>query len=260
VKFSRVIAGVVLALFVAASSTACTTHAGAAAQVGSQTIETSSLRGIVDRGLVAVKSVPAEQAARTLDRAELQRRALTILVQQKLLAAEAERRHITVDEQDVDAYYHAYGILEFGSVAAFEMRAAAVGFATEDIRIIMHSGALEQAIQDDIAPGLVADDATVQAQYDSIRNQLEQRGQLGEAGEIPLTLEQARPYLERSLVGEQRAEKMRPFLVKTAEREGVAVNPRFGKWDPEQFAVVAAEGTIATTVAPAPPFDPTVVS
>jgi hypothetical protein len=249
-----VIAGVGLALFAALVGTACTPHAGAAAQVGSQTIETSALRDIVDRGVVAVKSVPeaqGAQGAQTLDRPELQRRALTTLVQKLLLSAEANRRGVSVTEQDVDAYSQAYAILNFGSVATFEKRAAAAGFAAPDIRVIMWSGALEQAIQDKITPDLVASDADVQAQYDHI---------VAQVGEIPLTLDQARPYLSRFLVGNKRAEKLRPVMVDASTREGVTVNPRFGTWNSKEFAVVAADGSIATTTAPTPTLDTNVLS
>jgi hypothetical protein len=246
VKLLRLLAGVGLALVAAVAAGGCTTHAGAAAQVGSQSVETSTLRGIVDRGVAAVHTVPAEQAAQALDRPELQRRALTILVQRQLLDVEAARLGLSIDAQDVDAYYQAYGILEFGSVQAFQRRAAAAGFAVEDVRTIMFSGALEQAIQDKIAPTVLASDAEVQAQYDNI---------VAQAGEIPLTLEQARPYLARFLVGEKRAARMRPLLVDASKREGVAVNPRFGTWDAEQFAVVAADGSIATKTVPEPGLD-----
>ena len=247
----RAIVGLALAALVATVGTACSSHAGAAAQVGDTTIETSTLRGLVDRGAAAVESVPAEQASQQLQRPELQRRALTTLVQYQLIAAEAESLGVTVSQQDVDAYYQAYGILQFGSVDAFLTRAAAVGFAKEDVRLIIETGALEAAITDKLFPDLLASDEAAQAQYDSVVDQV---------GEIPLPFEEAKPYLKRFLADEQRSAALRPVLVEAAAREHISINPRFGAWDSKEFAVVAADGSVATTPGPVPSFDVSALS
>ncbi|MEX5631300.1 SurA N-terminal domain-containing protein [Parafrankia sp. FMc2] len=245
-KFPRLLAGLGLAVLTGIAGTACTTHAGAAAQVGSSTIETSTVRGIVDRGFEAVESVPAEQAAQSLDRAELQRRTITTLVQLKVLETEAKRLGITLSGQDIDAYYQAYSVLRFGSVEAFETRAAAAGFAREDVDVIVRAGALESAIGDKVAPTTLASPAEARAQYDGI---------VAQVGDLPLTFEVARPYLQRFLASDQRSARIQPLLEEAATREHISVNPRFGEWDPKQFAVVSAPGTIATTSAPEPALD-----
>lgn len=257
-KLSRLLAGVGLVVVVGAAGTACTSHAGAAAQVGSQTIETSDLRGIVDRGLGASDSALATQgsqssqgAPQSLDQGELQRRTLTTLVQLRLLSAEAKRLGVSVSGQDVASYYQAYGILNFGSVKAFEQRAAAAGFAQRDVGVIVQSGALESAIGDKISPDLVASDADTRAQYDSI---------VAQVGKIPLSYQQAKPYLSRFIVSEQRSAKLRPILAQAESKDPISINPRFGRWDTKQFAIVAADGTVASSPAPKPTLDLTTQS
>nr|MDT0664886.1 hypothetical protein [Micromonospora sp. DSM 115978] len=210
-----------------------------------------TLRDVVDRGVAAVESVPAEEAAQQLGRTELQRRALTTLVQYELIAAEAEDLGVTVSQQDVDAYYQAYGILQFGSVEAFQTRAAAVGFAEADVELIVETGALEMAITDELFPELLAPEDVARSQYDSIVDQV---------GEIPLPYEEAEPYLQRFLADEQRSAALRPVLVEAADREQISINPRFGAWDSDEFAVVAADGSVATTPGPVPSFDVTTLS
>lgn len=235
------IAGV--GLLMVAGTAACTTHAGAAAQVGDATIDTSTVRGMVDRGISASTALPTAQAGQSLDRTELQRRTLTTLVQLDLIEAQADRLGITVSPQDVDAYYQAYGVLQFGSVQAFEQRAAAAGFARQDVRTIVLSGAIESKIEDRIAPGLVASDAQARSQYDSIVSQV---------GAVPLSYAEAKPYLVRFLVADSRSAKLRPMLISTSHQEKVSVSPRFGVWSDDDLAVVAANGSIATVPVPVP--------
>ncbi|WP_242418143.1 SurA N-terminal domain-containing protein, partial [Frankia sp. CpI1-P] len=167
-KLSRLLAGVGFVVLVGTAGTACTTHAGAAAQVGSQSIETSQLRGIVDRGLAAADGVPVSQsgqaASSALNRLDLQRRTLTTLVQLQLLSDEADRRGVTLSSGDVASYYQAYAILQFGSVQAFEQRAAAAGFAPRDVSVIVRSGALESALSDRVSPHLLATEAETREQ------------------------------------------------------------------------------------------------
>ncbi|WP_101835094.1 SurA N-terminal domain-containing protein [Frankia canadensis] len=254
-KLSRLLAGVGVAVLVGFAGTACTTHAGAAAQVGSSTIDTSKLRGIVERGLAAASTVPISQsgqsASSALNPPELQRRALTTLVQLNLLTEEAHRRGITLSEGDVAAYYQAYAVLQFGSVRAFEQRAAAAGFDQRDVSVIVRSGALESAISDQISPRLLATDAETRAQYDSIIDQV---------GRIPLSYAQAKPYLARFIVTDQRSAELRPVLARAEKADPISINPRFGRWDTDQFAIVAADGTIASRPAPTPTIQTTVQS
>lgn len=254
-KLSRLIAGVGMAVLVGFAGTACTTHAGAAAQVGPRAIETSQLRGIVERGLAAASTVPVsrsgQSAAGRLDPPELQRRALTTLVQLSLLQDEAHRRGITLSDGQVASYYQAYAVLQFGSVRAFEQRAAAAGFDRQDVSMIVRSGALKSAISDQVSPTLLAGDAETREQYDSIVEQV---------GRIPLTYAQAKPYLARFIATNQRSAQLRPVLARAEKIDPISINPRFGRWDTGQFAIVAADGTIASRPAPTPTIDLSVQS
>ncbi|MCL9758256.1 SurA N-terminal domain-containing protein [Frankia sp. AiPa1] len=254
-KLPRLLAGVGLSVTVVLAASACTTHAGAAAQVGSHAIETSQLRGIVERGLAAAETVPGTQsgqsAASTLDPPELQRRTLTSLVQLRLMSDEAKRRGITLSDGDIAAYYQAYAVLQFGSVRAFEQRAAAAGFAQQDVAVIVRSGALQSALSDQISPRVLATDAQTRAQYDSIVSQV---------GRVPLTYAQAKPYLARFIVADERSAALKPVLDQAEKKNPISINPRFGRWDSDQFGIVAEDGTIATSVAPTPTVDTTLQS
>ncbi|MCK9923541.1 SurA N-terminal domain-containing protein [Frankia sp. AgPm24] len=254
-KLPRLLAGVGLSMTVVLAASACTTHAGAAAQVGSHAIETSQLRSIVERGLSAAQAVPpspsGQSAASALDQPSLQRRTLTTLVQLQLMSDEAHRRGITVSDADVSAYYQAYAILQFGSVRAFEQRAAAVGFAQRDVAVIVRSGAIQSALSDRISPTLVATDAQTRSQYDSIVSQV---------GRIPLTYARAKPYLARFIAADVRAAALKPILDQAEKKNPISVNPRFGRWDTAQFGIVAADGTIASSVVPPPTLDTTLQS
>ncbi|EIV95581.1 SurA N-terminal domain-containing protein [Frankia sp. QA3] len=254
-KLSRLLAGVGFVVLVGTAGTACTTHAGTAAQVGSQPIETSQLRGIVERGLAAADGVPISQSGQTassaLNRTELQRRTLTTLVQLELFSGEAARRGITLSPADIASYHQAYAVLQFGGVRAFEQRAAAVGFAQRDVSVIMRSGALELALGDRVSPNLLATEAETREQYDSIINRF---------GRIPLTYAQAKPYLARFIVRRERLAKLRPVLAQAEKKDPISINPRFGTWDTGQFTVIAADGTIASRPAPTPMLDLTAQS
>ncbi len=255
VKLSRLLAGVGLVVLVGTAGTACTTHAGAAAQVGSQSIETSQLRGIVERGLAAADGVPASQpsqpASSALNRLELQRRTLTSLVQLELLSDEAARRGIRLSSADVASFYQAYAILQFGSVQAFEQQAAAVGFAPRDVSVIVRSGALESALSDRVSPHLLATEAETREQYGSIVDRV---------GRIPLTYAQAKPYLARFIVSQERSAKLQPVLAQAEKKDPISINPRFGTWNTGQFAVIAADGSIASRPASVPTVDLTAQS
>ncbi len=244
----RVLAGVALVVLTAS---ACTTHAGSAAQVGDEAIRTSTLRDVVDRGMAASRSAAATgvadgstaQAAAPIERTELQRRALTTLVQLDLLEQEARSLGVTVTDQDLDAYYQAYGLLQFGSVTAFEQRAAQSGIARQDLRIAARSNVLELAITDRLTPDAVASEKQARDAYDQV---------VGQFGKIPLSFAQAQPYLVRWLAEEQRNSVLHTKLREVAAREPVSINPRFGGWDSSQLVVVAADVSVATTPAPEP--------
>ncbi|EFC84833.1 hypothetical protein [Parafrankia sp. EUN1f] len=237
-KFPRLLAGLGLAVLTGLAGTACTSHAGAAAQVGSSTIETSTVRGIVDRGLAAAETA---QTAQTLTRTALQRRTITMLVDLKVRESAAKSLGVTVSDQDLNAFYQASAVLGYGGVKEFETNAAALGYAKEDLLTAMRVGALEFAIADKVAPTTLASPDYARAQYDGLVQQ---------HGELPLTYEAARPYLQRFLASDQRNAKIQPVLTDTANRLGVSVNPRFGEWNAKESVVDEAPGTIATTEEP----------
>jgi foldase protein PrsA len=56
------------------------------------------------------------------------------------------------------------------------------------------------------------------------------------------TLAEATPELRRRILGEQRAERVDELLRETADRVGVEVNPRFGRWDAEAVEVAPVPG------------------
>jgi len=66
------------------------------------------------------------------------------------------------------------------------------------------------------------------------------------------TLEEATPDLRRGALAEQRQAAVLELLQETAERVGVTVNPRFGRWDAEQAQVVAVEDDGVTSPEPSP--------
>lgn len=55
------------------------------------------------------------------------------------------------------------------------------------------------------------------------------------------TLEEARPELRRTVLGDERSQRVAAALRETAEEVGVEVNPRFGTWDAEAVEVVPAD-------------------
>ncbi|MBL7498571.1 hypothetical protein I6A84_29235 [Frankia sp. CNm7] len=248
-KFPRLVIAALALLALAA--TACTSHAGAAAQVADTTIDTATVRGMVDRGMAsyeayAAKNPEAVAQQNPVTREDVQLRALNFLVQLKIEEAEARRLGVTLSPQELDAYYQAYAVFETGGVAALEEAAAAVGYAPKDLHdVVVRRFALDEKLADKTSPELVATDADIRSYYDS---------KLTELGvdSLPLSYEQARPFLSRHLMNDQRLAKLAPELVKAANREGVSVSPRFGVWSADDLVVLAADGSIATTPTPMP--------
>ncbi|CAO5246335.1 SurA-like protein [Frankia sp. AgKG'84/4] len=255
VKLSRLLAGVGMLVVVLAAGTACTTHAGAAAQVGSYTIETSQLRDIVSRGLATSAAAPASQTSQAapgaLEPPAVQQRTLSSLVQLQLLSDEARRRGITVSDGDVAAYTQAFAVLQYGSLHAFQQQLSAAAVAPADVDVIMRAGALESAISDQVSPKLLATEAETRQAYNQSQRMF---------GRLPLTYPQAKPYLARLIVATERGDALRPVFAQAEKANPVSVNPRFGRWDSGQFSVVAADGTIASTPGPTPAVDLSVQS
>ncbi|WP_239334124.1 SurA N-terminal domain-containing protein [Frankia sp. CiP3] len=241
----RVLVSVAL---VVVTSSACTTHAGSAAQVGDEMIQTSTLRGIVDRGMAAVQAAgPAQdaqtgQSAAPIERSDLQRQVLTELVQTNLAEQRARQLGVTVTGQDVDAYYQTFGVLRYGSVAGFEKAVAQSGFAREDLQMLVRARALDLALADRLAPNALASDADAREAYDQ---------SVAQFGSLPLSFDQARPFLTR-LLSTERAAAVEAQLRQISQRVNVSINPRFGVWSASQLTVLAAAGSVATTPAPEP--------
>jgi len=242
------VVGLVGVVGVAASG--CTSHAGAAAQVDDKSIDTATVRAIVDRGMAAYGAyaaahpeVTAQQAPLTRD--DLQRRTLSNLVEYQLDLAEARKLGITLSPQDASAYYQSYAIFGSGSVAAFEQTGAAAGFAPQDLPTIIRTYALESKIEDRIAPDLVASTADTRSAYDSALTQFNVKS-------LPLSFSEAQPFLSRQLRNQARDAKLRPILAAAARTNHVSVNPRFGVWSADDVSVLAADGSIATKATPLP--------
>lgn len=245
--------GAALALVaVAVAATGCTSHAGAAAQVDNGTIDTSTVRSITDLSMDAydayaaahpqvVAQVEAQQGATTRD--SVQRRVLNTLIRQRLDEAEARKLGITLTPQDFDAYYQATAVTSAGSVSAFEDLVRVYGYAPEDVRGAVRVDAFESKIADKLAPDLVASDTATRSSYDSLLSQLGVKT-------LPLSYEQLRPFLARQAMSKQRSAKVKPELVKISHELGVSVSPRFGVWSVDDLAVLAQDGSIATTPTP----------
>ncbi len=237
----RVRTAAVGAALVALSAAACTTHAGSSAQVGSSTISTSTLRGLVQRGSAAVTANPT--AGQTLDPAALQRKLLSLLVTDKLVAEDADRLGVSVNQQEIATYDQAFGALNFGSVAKFHQQLAAAGVGPSDTDLYVRYAALQEAIEDKISPAPAISDANLRQQYDAVVKQ---------TGKIPLSFDDAKPWIERFIADQTRSVALTKQLTGLADATRISINPRFGKWDASQLGVVAADGSVATKVAPAP--------
>lgn len=60
--------------------------------------------------------------------------------------------------------------------------------------------------------------------------------------------EDARLFLRRGLLGEERDKRMKAHLSALAEELGISVNPRYGHWDDKEFRVVPGANDLSTTV------------
>ncbi|WP_232793988.1 MULTISPECIES: SurA N-terminal domain-containing protein [Pseudofrankia] len=244
--------GAALAL-VAVAMTACTSHAGAAAQVDDQTIDTATVSAIADRGMEAYTAYAAahpdvvaqrESQQGPITRDLVQRRALNSLIRVRLDEAKARELGITLTPQDFDAYYQALAVTQAGSVPAFEDAVGVLGFAPQDVRTQVHVDALESKIADKVAPDLVGTDAQAKSAYDGLLAQFGVKS-------LPLSYEQLRPFLARDIVeGTARSDKVTPELVKLSRQVGVSVSPRFGAWSVDDLQVLPQSGSIATTATP----------
>jgi hypothetical protein len=233
----------------------CTSHAGAAAQVDNQTISTATLGGIVDRGWAAYSAFVAANPAfvaqqeangqAPLTRDALQRQWLGTLVAVQLAEVEVRKLGLSVSDQDIDAYYQQVAVSQVGSVPNYDRAIAQVGVAPQDVRQIVRLDALQSKIEDKVAPDLIGTDSEARSAYDTL---------VASFGTLPLTYAQMRPLLERTAqsVIDQRQAKLQPLLTQASKQVGVSVSPRFGVWSPDDVAVLAQSGSIATVPTPIP--------
>jgi hypothetical protein len=120
-------------------TSACTARAGAAAVVGSDRIEISSLHGMTVRGTNTA-------SLQTFGSAEaLQRRELTLLVRRDLIASLAKQMGISVSPGQVGAVEHNFAS-QAGSQSAFEQQAEQSGVAVRDLPGVLRDEALGEAI------------------------------------------------------------------------------------------------------------------
>jgi hypothetical protein len=232
----------------------CSSHAGAAAQVDNQTISTATLSGIVDRGWSAYTAYAAANPSfiaqlqasgqAPLTRDTLQRQWLSTLVAERLAEVEARKFGVTVSDQEVNAYYQQVAVSQLGSVPTYLHEIAQLGVAPQDVPRIVRLDALQSKIEDKIAPDLIASDSEARSTYDALVTRF---------GTLPLTYVQLRPLLERNAqsVSDQRSAKLQPLLTQDSRQVGVSVSPRFGVWSPDDLAVLAQSGSVATVPMPA---------
>jgi SurA N-terminal domain len=245
VNLRRMCAAAAGAALVAVTAAACTSHAGAAAQVGGSTISDSTLRGFAERGVVAVSTNPT--AAGQLNTPDLQRKLLSLLITERLLEREASSLGVSVSPQDVDAYSQAAGAIEAGSLAKLTTQLGAAGLSAQDVPFYLRFGALQEAVEDKLSPAPAVSDATLRQQYDQV---------VAQYGALSLSFDAAKPWITRFMATDTRSTALANRLASLSHSTTVSVNPRFGTWDASQLGVEAADGSIATRIAPAPTSSP----
>jgi hypothetical protein len=121
------------------TTSACTSHAGAAAVVGGDRIEISTLHGMTVRGTntASLQTFGSPEA--------LQRRELTLLVRRDLISSLADRMNISVSGQQVSALAQNFAS-QAGSQKAFEQQAEQSGVSAHDLPAVLRDEALGEAI------------------------------------------------------------------------------------------------------------------
>jgi hypothetical protein len=240
----RVVTAGALAVVGVLGLSACTTHAGAAAQVGSQKIDTSTLRGIVDRGMSAAATAPPPTDSSPIQRSDLQTRTLGELVYLDLLRDEASSLGLSASPADLSAYLQDFGILQFGNMPDFYAAAAQSGISRRDLSLFAERRVLETKIGERLLPDAKASVSDARAFYAQ---------QVAKFNGLPLTFLAVQDFLVHVIVADaQVTPAVQDRLRTLAGRHHIAVNPRFGVWDNKQFDVVTADGSIATKPAPVP--------
>jgi hypothetical protein len=242
VKLRRVVTAGALAVVGVLGLSACTTHTGAAAQVGSQKIDRSTLRGMVDRGMAAAAAAPAPVGSTPVQRPDLQSRTLGELVYLDLLRDQASSLGISVSPSDLSTYLQDFGILQFGNMPDFYAAAAQSGISRQDLNLFAERRVLETKIGEKLLPDAQAPVSEAKAFYDQ---------QVAKYNGLPLTFPAVQDFLVHVMVADTQVTPA--VLNRLRELSGhrhVSINPRFGTWDAKQFQVASADGSIATKAAP----------
>jgi hypothetical protein len=121
------------------TTSACTSRAGAAAVVGDDRIEISTLHDMVVRGT----NTTSLQTFQNVD--GLQRRELTLLVRRDLIASLAKQMNVSVSPQQVGKVAQNFAN-QAGGQKAFEQQAAQSGVGARDLPAILRDEALGEAI------------------------------------------------------------------------------------------------------------------
>jgi foldase protein PrsA len=135
-------------------------HAGSAAVVGEQRITTEDLTARVQRSL---KDPTAKQ--RFTDKAEFQRRVLTLLIDHDLISAAAKRNGVTVSDADVQGRLKQFAD-QAGGAAALEKQAAAAGIAKPDLKGYVRDLMLTEKVGDKLVAKLPVDPARLRQAYE----------------------------------------------------------------------------------------------
>lgn len=140
------------------------TTAGVAARIGDTTIETSTFSARVARAYAN------EQFAQQQPREEYQRRLLNDLVVSRLVEVAADRLGVTVTDEQVDARVEEV-VASYGGRQAFEQLLPTRGFHPSDVRSVIRTELLQNAVLDKLVENERVTEEQLQAEY---RRQLPQ--------------------------------------------------------------------------------------
>jgi hypothetical protein len=220
--------------------TGCETKTGVAAFVGTSTVQTSQLGGLVDRGEQA-----AQAANANVSRQDIQQFWLDTLIELQLAQQVARAKGIALGPNDTSVFLAHYAPFN-GGPQALQQSAAQIGIAPTDLPTLFQAWTLENALADKLSPTVLAPDSAARQAYQQLQSFYP--GQ---------TYESLAPDLRRLLVFNQRRTAVLPQLQAEARAIGVRVNPRFGTWNSDRLGVDAPPTDLARpatpTTAPAPP-------
>ena len=134
--------------------------AGVAARVGSWTLTTADFSDRVERSLA--NETFAEQLG--AQQADFQRQALTQLIRAELMRREAAERGVTVTAADEQRRYDEFQA-QAGGAAAFVRSAAENGVSPADLRQVVGTFIVTDAVADDLVADEKLTDAQLRAEY-----------------------------------------------------------------------------------------------